>query len=143
MLITPVLFLLATAWFLYNQILSYQHAQASVKWPSTKGVVTHAHRQLVSIDDYANLTGVKVVYEYRVQKSLYTARTIAFSPKFMKPRRLILQYQAGKKVKIHHHPVNPEIATLEIGVTTANYVMLLTGGVLFLLATLNLLVQFI
>ncbi len=142
MLLTPILFVLAAAWFLYNQVLSYQHAQASVAWPTVKGVVKYAQRQLLSIDDYANLTGVKVVYEYRVQQSSYTARTIAFSPKFKKSRRLITHYKAGKKVKIHYHPAKPEIATLEVGITYANYVMLLTGIVLFLLAVLNLIVQF-
>ncbi len=142
MLLTPILFVLAAAWFLYNQILSFRHAQASLEWPTVKGVVKYAQRQLVSIDDYANLTGVKVVYEYRVQQSSYTARTISFGPKFKKPRRLIMSYQVGKKVKIYYHPGKPEIATLEVGVTFANYVMLLTGAVLFLLAVLNLIVQF-
>ena len=141
MSLPPFIYILAAVWFLYNQILAYRRAQASHNWPQTKGHVTVAQRQLFGIDDYANLTGARIIYEYNVQKAKYTSHTVAFSPKFARPHQLITKYRAGKNVIVFYDPKNPEIAVLEAGPKRSNYVMLLAGGLFFVLAALNLIFQ--
>jgi hypothetical protein len=141
MLTAPILFILAATWFLYNQIVSFKRAKLSESWPTAKGVIKYAQRQFLSIDDYANLTGVKVIYEYRVQKETHTAQTMAFSPKFSSPRRLLVQYKPGKHVPVFYNPAHPEMASLERGVQFGNYIMVSTGGIVLLLAILYLLQQ--
>jgi len=47
---------------------------------------------LFGIDDYANLTGTRIIYEYNVQKAKYTSRTVSFSPKFARPHQQIIRF---------------------------------------------------
>ena len=137
----PILYLLAAIWFLYIQVQAFRRAQASRTWPTVKGVIKFAQRQLLAIDDYANLTGAKIIYEYRVHQAKYTSHTVAFSPKFTGVRKLVMNYKPGKLVAVYYNPENPEIAALETGPVPANYVMLLTSGTFFLLTILNLINQ--
>ena len=139
----PILYLLAAIWFLYIQVQAFRRAKASQSWPRVKGSVKYAQRQLLSIDDYANLTGAKIIYEYRVRKAKYTAQTVAFSPKFTGVRKLMMNYKPGKQVAVYYNPDNPEIAALETGPSSANYIMLLTSGIFLLLTILNLFYQIV
>lgn len=143
MLGVPILFVLAAGWFLYNQTMAFRRAQQSATWPRTKGRIEMARRQLISIDEYGNLTGATILYEYRVNQKKYTGRTVAFAPKLASGRRLLNKYPPGKQVAVYYRPDDPEITTLETGLSRANYVMLATGIVLLVLTIINLVAQLV
>lgn len=136
-----ILYVLAAVWFLGNQIFAYRRGKISVTWPSVTGVIEYAQREVFALDDFGNLTGVRIIYRYTVKNQTYTARTIGFSPRIIAARKMLYSHKPGKKVKVFYAPDNPEIATLEPGVTNGNYVMMLAALLLFGLTVTNLLLQ--
>lgn len=136
-----ILYILAALWFTGNQLLAYRRARKSDSWPKVTGVIEHAQRQIFALDDYGNLTGVRIIYRYRVKNETYTARTVGFSPKFIASRKMLYTHKPGKKVVIYYSPDDPSIATLEKGVTTANYVMIVASFLLVGFTVINLFLQ--
>ena len=136
-----ILYILAALWFLGNQLLAYRRAQSSLEWPKVTGVIEYAQRQVFALDDYGNLTGVRIIYRYKVKNETYTARTVGFSPKIITSRQMLRTHKPGKKVPVFYAPHNPEIATLQTGVTNGNYLMIGAAFVLTGLTIANLLLQ--
>lgn len=136
-----VLYVLAAVWFLGNQIFAYRRAKSSTSWPSVNGVIEYAQREVFALDDYGNLTGVRIVYRYKVKDQTYKAKTIGFSPRFIASRKMLYTHRPGKKVRVYYAPQKPEVATLERGVTIGNYVMMLAALLLFGLTVTNLMLQ--
>lgn len=136
-----ILYLLAALWFLGNQLLAYRRAQQSESWPKAPGVIEFAQRQVFALDDYGNLTGVRIIYRYKVKDESYSARTIGFSPKIAASRRMLHTHKPGKKVSVYYAPHDPSIATLERGATQGNYWMIGCGFVLVGLTIANLFLQ--
>lgn len=136
-----ILYILAAAWFLGNQIFAYRRAVSSMDWPSVTGVIQYAQREVFALDEYGNLTGVRIIYRYKVKQDEYTAKTIGFSPRFIASRKMLYSHKPGKKVKVFYAPDQPSLATLERGVTTGNYLMMSAALILFGLTFTNLLLQ--
>lgn len=138
----PYLFVAAAGWILFNQLLAYRRAQASTSWPKTKGQIKYAQRQVLALDEFGNLSGVNIIYTYRVNNQEYTGKTISFSPRLGGLRRLLQKYQAGKTVAVHYDPKNPAMATLETGVTPTNHFAIGVGVLLLAMAALYLFAGF-
>lgn len=136
-----ILYCLAALWFLGNQILAYRRGQESVEWPKVTGTIQYAQRQVFALDDYGNLTGVRIIYAYTVKKQEYTARTVGFSPKITTSRKMLKTHKPGKKVPVYYSPKDPAIATLQTGITSSNYILLLATFGLTAMTIVNLLLQ--
>ncbi len=137
-----ILYLLAALWFLGNQLLAYRRGINSQEWPKVTGIIEYAQREVFALDDYGNLTGVRIIYTYSIKNEKYTAKTIGFSPKIITSRKMLRTHKPGKKVPVYYSPKDPSIATLERGVSNGNYLMMLAALVFTALTVTNLFLQF-
>lgn len=140
-MLLPVLYVLAALWFLGNQLMAWRRAQQSAGWTAVKGTIQYAQRELFAMDDFGNLVGFRIRYEYRVGKETLIGRAVSFSPRFGRARRMLQTLKPGKRVQVYVNPSQPTQAVLEPGIKPINHVMVLTGVVLLALTAVNLLVQ--
>ncbi|MEM7335961.1 MAG: DUF3592 domain-containing protein [Chloroflexota bacterium] len=137
-----ILYLLAALWFLGNQLLAYRRGLSSQEWPKATGIIEYAQRQVFALDDYGNLTGVRIIYSYTIKEEKFSAKTIGFSPKIVTSRKMLRTHKPGKKVSVYYSPNDPSIATLETGITNGNYIMMIAALVITTLTVINLFLQF-
>lgn len=136
-----VLYLLGALWFLGNQGMAFWRARQSVDWPSVNGTIKYSQRQVFALDNYGNLTGIRIIYEFVLKGETHESSNVSFSPKFITARKMLVTHKVGRKVPVYYQPDNPELSTLERGITPGNYLMLTTGGLLVGLTAVNLLLQ--
>lgn len=106
-------------WLLFSTLKDRLKANAALKWPVVKGVVTKSE----VLEDYLRTaTGTvnpsytpSVTYEFRANGQKYSAERVIFGrPKFsfMVANDILDRFPEGAEVDVHYNPSNPADAVL-------------------------------
>ncbi len=112
-------------------------ARASSDWPTTPGVVVNSEVRTTHSsgrDGSSTTYHADVLYEYTVDGENYSADRVWFGQYGSSSRSeaagTVRDYPAGKQVKVHYSPDDPETAVLEPGATWSSYMVLGIGLVI-------------
>jgi formylglycine-generating enzyme required for sulfatase activity len=128
-----LLFSAIAAWTFVAELRAQIRGGQSESWPSTEGEILSSDVEErpfpVSLgENSASYHTPVVCYEYEVNGTLYESRTFSVGSKLFliqsRAEEVIARYPVGKKVRVYYDPNNPEMATLEPGISAGSLVLL-------------------
>lgn len=129
---------LVTGWMLHWSVQRLRLALECRAWPQAEGVIMHSDVTYGGSSaarlNPPQFLGASIVYRYRVRGRLYTGSDVRFTTFYVRGSfRSLQRYRAGQKVRVWHHPDDPNTAVLEPGATVDGWVEAVAYGVFFLL----------
>lgn len=115
-------------------------AAASAAWPTVEGRILRSEvdvRRCACNPQMPNVAkyGATIAYEYDVAGSRHVSRRVSLgynaTMSRYKSRDFSQQYAAGRKVRVHYDPADPDLAVLEAGQTRNAWIVPGMGFVLF------------
>jgi HEAT repeat protein len=101
-------------------------AITSASWPTTAGKIIQSKVWQEADSRGDKTTRVSIVYLFTVQGKSYTGDNLWFGP-FRGAEENVRRYRAGRQVRVHYDPANPQVAVLEAGFGLRNILELLLG----------------
>lgn len=122
--------------FIYGMFI-LTRAKRSATWPSTKAMMERSALKALRKTQIIPRYVADVSYTFTVDGKRYRGDVVAFGMNYFFANRTIAQvlierYPAGKSVDVYYDPKQPDICTLEPGVTWRSYLPLLVSAGLLL-----------
>lgn len=125
----------------------YQMAKKSLEWPKTSGVILSSNVSSTikkEKNKSVKMYSVNISYKYTVGTESFTSHDLylgsndSSSSDRSDAYKTIKKYPIGKKVDVFYSPETPDIGILEPGVKFEHYLILLVGGVFFIVGAMLL-----
>ena len=117
-----------------NGLEILRNSQASMKWPTTDGIIVRSEMVAAEGKDSAAYHAI-IRYNYELGTQSYSSNQVSFgqngSADLNTVQSLIRRYEKKQKIRVHFNPANPTESVLETGVTWASFKIIGIGLLLF------------
>jgi hypothetical protein len=123
-------------------IRNRRKAEESTSWPSVQGTITKAWVETQEHEDDEGSVTIthfpKWEYEFNVSGMTYTSQNVSFggtggSSRELAAQERLKQYPINSQVQVFFNPSNPEEAVLEPGIQGTMTLIILGGGLAFIM----------